>query len=226
MSVMLLAIWLKADSDELKLKFLKLNPCPDPLYFSSYTFSVDTNRNEFSIGILIILFFISLQYSFFVSHCVWYIYSEEAARYSRSTRRMQKMFLFASFSQVAIFLAVFVVPLGIFAFVLTTGYRNQDRTDSDGWALDHLSSLELRFQKRMTCEKSGIQVNIRSLRGQQSDREGANSLRQVKMSETGSHGSHRAPIQNRRKEAGINGSDFNSGGWIEAQSEGETSNNL
>ncbi|PIC32375.1 hypothetical protein B9Z55_012731 [Caenorhabditis nigoni] len=59
---------------------------------------------------------------------------------------------------------------------------------------------------------SGIQVNIRSLRGQQSDREGANSLRQVKMSETGSHGSHRAPIQNRRKEAGINGSDFNSGG--------------
>ncbi|PIC25286.1 hypothetical protein B9Z55_018274 [Caenorhabditis nigoni] len=52
---------------------------------------------------------------------------------------------------------------------------------------------------------SGIQVNIRSLRGQQSDREGANSLRQVKMSETGSHGSHRAPIQNRRKEAGING---------------------
>ncbi|PIC34143.1 hypothetical protein B9Z55_013887 [Caenorhabditis nigoni] len=100
------------------------------------------------------------------------------------------------------------------------------RTDSDDWALDHLSSLELRFQKRMTCEKSGIQVNIRSLRGQQSDREGANSLRQVKMSETGSHGSHRAPIQNRRKEAGINGSDFNSGGWIEAQSEGETSNNL
>ncbi|UMM19721.1 hypothetical protein L5515_015203 [Caenorhabditis briggsae] len=125
MSVMLLAIWLRADSDELKFKFLKLNPCPDPLYFSSYTFSVDTNRNEFSTGILIILFFISLQYSFFVSHCVWYIYSEEAARYSRNTRRMQKMFLFASFSQVAIFLAVFVVPLGIFAFVLTTGYRNQ-----------------------------------------------------------------------------------------------------
>ncbi|CAO4375305.1 unnamed protein product [Caenorhabditis nigoni] len=108
-----------------------------------------------------------------------------------------------------------------------TTLRNYgDRTDSDDWALDHLSSLELRFQKRMTCEKSGIQVNIRSIRGQQSDKEGANSLRQVKMSETGSHGSHRAPIQNRRKEAGINGSDFNSGGWIEAQSEGETSNNL
>ncbi|PIC27371.1 hypothetical protein B9Z55_019646 [Caenorhabditis nigoni] len=86
--------------------------------------------------------------------------------------------------------------------------------------------LKLPDKRRNKAGKSGIQVNIRSLRGQQSDREGANSLRQVKMSETGSHGSHRAPIQNRRKEAGINGSDFNSGGWIEAQSEGETSNNL
>ncbi|KAF1766787.1 hypothetical protein GCK72_006745 [Caenorhabditis remanei] len=125
MFVMVMAIWLRADSDDLKYKFLKLNPCPDPLYFTTYTFAVDSNRNEFSICIAIVLSLVSLQYSFFITHCIWYIYSEEAARYSRSTRKMQKMFLFASFSQLAIFMTVFVIPLGVFALILTTGFRNQ-----------------------------------------------------------------------------------------------------
>ncbi|CAO4381613.1 unnamed protein product [Caenorhabditis nigoni] len=42
------------------------------------------------------------------------------------------------------------------------------------------------------------------------------------MSETGSHGPHRAPIQNRRKEAGINRSDFNSSGLRPNQREKHT----
>lgn len=124
-SVMLMAIWLRADSNELKFKFLKINPCPDPLYFTPSTFAVDSQRNEFSICIVIVLTVVFIQYTFFISHCIWYIYSEDAVRYSKSTRKLQKMFLYASFSQLGIFVTVFVLPLGIFAMVLTTGYKNQ-----------------------------------------------------------------------------------------------------